>query len=128
MARRAATLEELLSKPARTKEVTLKLTDEDGAVQEVFIRLKAIGSQAYDDLLAEHPPTADQKKEGSTYNADTFAPALIASCAVEPKMTPNQAKQIWTSGEWSRGEVTELFFACVEVCSKGLDVPFTETV
>lgn len=128
MGRRAATLDELLKKPARTKEVTLKLSGEDGSVHEVFIRLKALGSQAYDDLLAEHPPTAEQKKEGSTYNADTFAPALIAACAVEPSMTTSEAKQIWTSDEWSRGEVTELFFACVEVCSKGLDVPFTETV
>lgn len=125
MARRIATLEDLLNKPARTRDLIIRVPAEKGGAHELTLKLKAVGSQAYDDLLAAHPPTAEQKREGNTYNADTFAPALIAACCVEPAMSEKDAVTLWTSSEWSRGEVTELFVACVEVCSKGLDVPFT---
>lgn len=127
MARRTATVADLLNKPARTKDLVLKIQAE-GKVNEVVLKLKALGSQAYDDLLASNPPTAEQKKDGNTYNPDAFAPALIAACLVEPKLSEEEAATLWTSPEWSRGEVTELFLACIEVCSKGLDVPFTGTV
>jgi len=53
---------------------------------------------------------------------------LIAASAVTPALTLDQATQIWTSNDWSRGELTELFLGCVEVNSSGLDVPFTEAV
>lgn len=125
--RRPATMKDLLHKPARTKEVVLKVPDDGGTVIEYVVTLRAIGSKAYDVLVGMHPPTADQKREGATYNPDTFGPALISACALEPHMTPNEAKELWESEEWSRGEVMELFVAAVEVCSRGLDVPFTET-
>lgn len=125
--RRSATLKDLLHKPARTKEVVLKVPDEGGTVIEYVVKLRAIGSKAYDVLVGMHPPTAEQKKEGAAYNPDSFGPALIAACALEPQMTPNEAKELWESEEWSRGEVMELFVAAVEVNSRGLDVPFTET-
>lgn len=123
--RRAATFKDLQSKPKRTKVVTIKVADEDGDIIDLEVTLKAIGSQAYDDLMAKHPPTADQKKESATYNPDTFGPALISACSWEPRLTPNEATEIWTSDDWSRGEVMELFVGAIEVCSKGLDVPFS---
>jgi hypothetical protein len=125
MARKVATLEDLLNKPARTKELIINVPSGKGTTDFV-VTLKAIGSKAYDDLLAAHPPTNDQRKDGQTYNADTFAPALIAACSVTPALTAEQATQIWESDEWSRGELTQLFLGCVEVNSKGLDVPFTD--
>ena len=123
--RRQATFKDLLNKPARTKDVVLTVPDEDGNMIEYVFTLRAIGSKAYDVLVGMHPPTADQKKEGSAYNPDTFGPALISACSVNPHITPNEAKELWESDEWSRGEIMELFVAAVEVCSKGLDVPFT---
>lgn len=124
--RRAATFKDLQSKPKRTKDVVLKVPDEDGEIIEFVVTLKAIGSKAYDDLIAKHPPTTEQKKDSAQYNADTFGPALISACSFEPRMTPNEASEIWTSEDWSRGEVMELFVAAIEVCSKGLNVPFSE--
>jgi hypothetical protein len=125
MARKIATLEDLLKKPARTKEIVINVPSGKGTTDFV-VTLKAIGSKAYDDLLASNPPTNEQKREGQTYNAETFAPALISACAVTPALTVEQATEIWTSTEWSRGELTELYLACVEVNAKGLDVPFNE--
>jgi hypothetical protein len=123
--RRPATLKDLLHKPARTKEVVLTIPDADGTMIEYVVTLRAIGSKAYDVLVGMHAPTVEQKKEGAAYNPDTFGPALISMCSVSPRITPNEAKELWDSEEWSRGEVMELFVAAVEVCSKGLDVPFT---
>ena len=127
MARKNATLEDLLKKPARTKDLIINVPS-GKSTNELVVTLKAIGSKSYDDLLAANPPTSEQKRDSQTYNAETFAPALIAACAVSPAMTLEQATEIWTSTEWSRGELTELYIACVEVNSKGLDVPFNEAV
>jgi len=123
--RRKATFADLQAKPKRTKEVVLMVPDADGDVIEFVITLKAIGSRAYDDLMAKYPPTPEQKKDGATYNPETFGPALIAACSWEPRLTPNEALEIWNSEDWSRGEVMEVFVGCIEVCSRGLDVPFT---
>ena len=124
--RRPATFADLRHKPSRTKELVMAVPDEGGTVIEYVFTLRAIGSKAYDVLMGMHHPTAEQKKEGLAYNVDTFGPALIAACSVEPKITPNEAKELWDSDEWSRGEVMAMFSAAVEVNSKGLDVPFTE--
>lgn len=123
--RRPATFKDLLNKPARVKDVTLAIPDGDGTMIEYVFTLRAIGSKAYDVLVGMHPPTAEQKKEQAAYNPDTFGPALISACSVQPHLTPVEAKELWESDEWSRGEVMELFVAAVEVNSKGLDVPFT---
>lgn len=125
--RRTATFNDLLHKPARSRELVLRVPNEDGDVIDLVVSLRAIGAKDYDDLIAKHPPTSEQKKEGGSYNVDTFAPALISACSHDPKLTPNEAAEIWNSPDWSRGEIMELFLASVEVCSKGLDVPFTES-
>lgn len=113
-----ATAEQLLTKPARTKEQVLSLGD-----AEVKVKLRAIGSKAYDDLLAEHPPTKAQKAEQATYNMDTFAPELLSMCMVDPELTLIQCQDLWTNPEWSRGELLDLFFSAVEINNKGLNVP-----
>lgn len=123
--RRQATAEDLLSKPARKQTVPITLSGGDKADTVVEMSLVSLSATAYDKLLAEHPPTKDQKSEGHTYNPDTFAPALIAEVVVDPKLTVEQATAIWTGETWSRGELRDLFMACVDLCSRGLDVPFT---
>jgi hypothetical protein len=122
--RRQATAEDLLGKPARTQEVTITVPGEKGDI-ELTLALKAISATAYDQLLAEHPPTKEQAAEGAGYNADSFAPAIIAAVVESPKLSPEQAAEIWTGETWSRGELRDLFMACVNLCARGLDVPFT---
>lgn len=124
-----ATFDQLVKKPARTKDIPVSVTADDGDVVEAVIRVRAIGAKAYDDLLSGHPPTGKQKKEdpNTPYNWETFPPALISACAVEPGMTVEEATEVWTSDEWSRGEVQTLFAGCVEVNSRGLDIPFNES-
>jgi hypothetical protein len=122
--RRPATAADLLGKPARTQEIVITVPGEKGDT-EFAMTLKAVSASTYDRLLAEHPPTKEQEKEGSGYNPDTFAPAVIAAVVSDPALSLEQANEIWTGDSWSRGELRDLFMACVNLCAKGLDVPFT---
>lgn len=121
----AATADDLLGKRLRTQKFEITTQDEFGndVVREVTVQ--ALAAPDYDALLAEHPPTADQKKSGDTYNTDTFAPALISRCLLSPALSLEQAHAIWKSDNWSRGELRDLFLTCVNVCQRGLDVPFS---
>jgi hypothetical protein len=61
----------------------------------------------------------------------SFLPVLIAcalgcvkACVTVPALTVEQATLIWTGDDWSRGELRDLFMSCVNLCAKGLDLPF----
>jgi hypothetical protein len=118
-----ASIDALLNKPARTSTVQIG-SEEDG----LQIKVKAIGNTAYDKLIESHPPTPKQKREDdAVYNPETFPPALIAASAEDPKLTYEQATELWKSDAWSRGEMMGLFSACLKVNSAGLGIPFTGT-
>lgn len=83
----------------------------------VDILLRSIGRKRYDALLGDHPPTEEQKKEDGgenlLYNPETFPIALVAESSVEPKMTYEEAKDLFD--EWNGAELSELFFAALAV-------------
>lgn len=115
-----ASLEDLLNKPRRTKELALGDTGNT-------VLFQALSSTSYDELIAEHPPGKSDKDKGAVWNPDTFAPALISACSLEPKIDAESALAIWHSDMWSRGELMDLFMAVVNLNSEGLRIPFTET-
>jgi hypothetical protein len=80
----------------------------------------------YDRLVSKHPPTTEQRADGASFNLDTFAPALISAVSSDPEISPTDAKEIWNSAEWSRGEVITLYRQAVDLCNRGLDIPFNE--
>lgn len=126
-----ATFEQLSKKPPKEATIVLELPDDAddaavGATKEVRVQMRAISSKAYDRLISEHPPTTAEKKDGAVYHVDTFAPALIAACSLQPKMTVEQATAIYTSDEWSSGELASLFIGALKLCNIGVDVPFNE--
>lgn len=118
MAKKRATLDDLLEKARRTKEIELSPNGPS-------VLFQAISSKDYDDLIAKHPPSAKQKKDEAVWNPDTFAPALIAACSKEPEITNDTALEIWQSDSWSRGELMDIFMAVVTLNSEGLNVPFS---
>jgi hypothetical protein len=122
-----ATFEMLVKKPRLEREVPVKMVGDDGETFEAMMLFRAIGARDYDRLLTRHPPTTEQRAEGTSYNINTFGPALISMVCIEPEMSPEQATEIWNSSDWGRGEVMSLFSAAVELCNKGLDIPFTAT-
>jgi hypothetical protein len=124
-ASKRATFEKLTHKPRAEKELTLYL-GENGKSEEATLLFRAINTKEYDKLLGKYPPKPEQRAEGANYNIDAFGPALISRTLVEPELDEAQVKELWNSEDWSRGEIMTLFSAAVEVCMRGLDIPFTE--
>lgn len=118
-AKKPLTFDHLISqKKPRKRNVTVSLSDE--SEETVDIVLQSIGRKRYEALMQEHPPTKAQNAEAqketgedAPYNLETFPVALVAACAIEPKMTDEQVQQIWD--DWNSAEVMELFFAALEV-------------
>lgn len=93
---------------------------------------KAIGRRAYEDLMMDHLPTADQvvkaKKAGGgepAFNPDTFPPALILASCVDPILTEADVKEIWEGDEWSQNETTTLFMVALDANNtrRNIDLP-----
>lgn len=78
---------------------------------------KSIGRKPYEDLVAAHQPTDEQRKDAKalgisedlSHNPDTFPPALLAASGVAPAMTLAQASELWNSEKYSAGELALLF-------------------
>lgn len=121
-----ATLEGLLKKPPRTREVTIRTTGDDGGDLSLTLVFRSIGNKSYDDLMTAHAPTKEQSKDGNLWNPDTFPPALISACSSDPIIDEDSASELWNSDQWSRGELMDLFFAVVKLNTEGLDIPTTE--
>lgn len=119
-ASKRATFAKLSNKGRASREITVQVGDE-----ELVLVFKAISAKAYDKLLGDHPPTAQQKLQGNSFNLDTFGPAIIAAVCTDPDLTEDEAKAIWESEDWSRGEIMTLFNHAVEICNQGMDVPFS---
>jgi hypothetical protein len=120
-----ATLEMLRSKKRQEKELNILLPTSDGKKEEVSLLFQSIGAQEWDRLVSKFPPTSEQKLEGAGFNMHTFAPALLAQTCVEPALTEEDWKEIWNSPDWNRGEVVQLYMTAVELCSTGMDIPFS---
>jgi len=92
----------------------------------VWMTFRGIGRARYDALQERHPPTAEQqlktKQQLGTddklaWNPDTFPPALIAACLVEPKLTEEEVQRLWISDEWNQAELATLITTALEVNS-----------
>jgi hypothetical protein len=124
--RERATLDKLTKKRRVEKVVVVNVPGDDGP-EQLELLFRSIGSQEYDQLITKFPPTQQQKKENLSYDIDRFAPALISRVCVDPDMSEEDTKAIWTSDEWNRGELMDLFLNAIEVCTRGLEVNPTES-
>jgi hypothetical protein len=89
------------------------------AASEVVITLRALGYRAWSDLVAAHP----SPKDDQAFDPETFSPALVAACAVDPAMTPEQASQLFEV--LNQGQVKAVIDAAFEVNSEPTAVPFS---
>ena len=110
----------LLSKKRRTK--TVKFGIGDDVIEMTF---QALSAHELDALTSKHPPTAEQKVNGMVFNVDTFAPALVHACLVEPDLELDEVKAMWSSEDWSSGELATLFSTASDLCMDRLNIPFS---
>lgn len=122
-----ASLDQLKKKRRKTKTLNITVTGDSGKEVDVEMVFQAISGYQFDQLKSTCKPTQEDKKVGLDYNAEQFAPKLIAATCTDPQMSEEDAREIWDSDEWNRGERMQLFMAAMEVCNKGLDVPFSES-
>lgn len=116
---RRATFETLRNKKRAQREVSIVLVEGEEPVTFLF---RAIGSVEYDRLLTDNPPTKDQIAQGSSFNVNTFGPALLSKVVADPAMTVAEWTEIWTSPEWSGGEISTLYGTAMELCSRNLNL------
>lgn len=74
-----------------------------------YLTIKALPAQDMEELVNNHPPTAEQVAEdpNAGFNRTTFFPALLAAC-VEGTETAEDWQELLTSGELVIGEVNAL--------------------
>jgi hypothetical protein len=85
---------------------------------------EAISAGDYEELKLKHPATPAQVKEAqrlgrmpNVLDENTFPPALIQRCCVKPRLTIDNAKEIWNDPKWSAAGAKSLFDAAVIVCN-----------
>lgn len=124
-ASKRATFDLLASKKRAERELTVLLPVEGGKTEEVSFLFRAIGARDWDKLVSKFPPTTEQRADGASFNMHTFAPALLAATCADPEMSEAQWKEIWESPDWNRGEIIQLYATAVDLCSAGMDIPFS---
>ena len=113
----------LLGKPKTRDTFTLYLGNGEDAF-EVEMTVEALSMKDYDKLLAKYPPTEEEQRKGLTYELEKFAPAVISACMIDPDLSLAEAKKIWTSENWSRGDVEGIFSKVLRVNHRESTVPF----
>lgn len=97
-------------------EVARRIRDLETQMREgeTEFTFQAIGRSAWRNLLAEHPPTKEQKDIGADHNPETFAAAAMAASLIDPfpgqgeeavaevealleKLTTLQLGKLWTT-------------------------------
>lgn len=110
---------------ARLERLKADLEAAQDAVAEatVEILLRGLPRDVYEQLLADHPPTDEQKGRDEVYNVEAFAPALVAACHVELNeagdevrgMSASEAAELF--GILNQGDASALFSVAQLVCT-----------
>ena len=81
-----------------------------------FLTVQALPPDEFDDLIAAHPPTEEQRKKDqrSVWNHTTFVPALLAA-SIDSDMTAQDWAEVTSKGPVATGEVGALFQAAMQV-------------
>lgn len=107
----------------------LEALETEAAEYTVEFTFQDIGRRAYDDLLKEHRPTEEEKKEYKdaggegilAYSTSTFPPTLVSVCSFTPKITQKEAEEIFE--EWSEGDLELLFMTALTTCKEPTSLP-----
>lgn len=98
-------------------EAELEFDLGDGMVSMLY---RAIGSIEYDKLIDLCPATKEQQADGGAYDQVKFMPLLVSKVCIEPAFSLQEWTEIFNSERFSRGEVGELFYTAVSVCTRQL--------
>ena len=136
---RTRVVEELERRYEKQKRLDLKVNETDKApailkeleqLREELEEDKATfvfrdpGRKKFETLVETFPPSAQQRKDDFNWDPTKFIPGLLVLTAIDPKLTDEEAKEIYD--EWGRGDVEALFNAALQVCLEQASIPFTK--
>ena len=90
------------------------------AVDESYAhRLQGLPKVTFEELVRQHAPSDKQKKEWTeagmrgepAFDTDTFPPALVAACSIDPPLTEENTKEMWLAEDsvWPAAVLKALF-------------------
>lgn len=85
----------------------------------VTFRFRALGRTAWAEIKAAHPG----RDENELWNPETFGPALVAACAIEPEMTLAEVEELYEV--LNAGQQAELWVAAYSANTGENRVPFS---
>lgn len=104
---------------------------EQARASEVTFTFRSIPTAKFDKLVNSHPITKEQRQQikdagqvPPSFNPETFPPALIAAASHDPKISPEEASDLWQDEGWSTGELLRLFNTAFQINQGVQDVPF----
>ena len=116
----SSTRDRFLKKKKRVDKKTITLNGE-----ETVIVIEALPTPLLNQLQVEHPARKNNNDDKALgLNSKTFPPALFAASVQDPKLSADEWQEIWTSPDWSAGELGHLLDLVFGVSTKGFDVPF----
>lgn len=120
-------------------QAELEAAEDAAREATVEFRLQSIGDAAYRALQKLHEPEPEQTAEAKAAlaaqlvgmdederqrqvdafaldtNPDTFPPALVAACSIDPVITEEQAQAMWADERFNVAELTALYMGAVHV-------------
>lgn len=119
--RAAAEQDEAENRDPQAPRIAERIQDlqAEAAESEVTFTFQGLGRGTWAKLIADHPPRTDHESDGYggeklPYNPETFPPALLAACCVEP---PDLAGDLdeWREihEEWNAGQIANVWDACL---------------
>lgn len=90
---------------------TIEATERVVAIEEEMDRasveftVSTVPREVWADLLAEHPPSKEQRRAGHDHDPKTFPVAALAACTAEPPVSLDQAQKlakVLHAGEWNK--------------------------
>lgn len=79
---------------------------------------EAIGMKRWQDMIADHPPTKEQKKKAKDdeqyleFNPETFPIAAISASCKDPEMDEDQVRELFET--WNYSQWNKLLEACLQ--------------
>ena len=100
------------------------------AAATMHVTLRALPADDYQALKDAHKPSDPEKlKKGYEWEEATFAPALLAASIVDPPLTADEAKDLWSDsgpGAPSLAERATLFLTARDLNETVPDLGFTK--
>lgn len=102
---------------ARKRDIEKRMRQE-----QATFTFQGIGDKSWSDLLAAHPPRKGHE-ETENFDPGSYPVALVSAASVDPKMTVEQATQLFNSFTLTQRNI--VFAAAYSANVRGVDIPFS---